>query len=54
MLPRRDSFNCAGRAFAMQSDWMPGAGRVIAIDRVPERLRMAEQHSKAETITLTK
>ena len=36
--------------FAMQSAWMRGAERVIAIDRVPERLRMAEQHSKAETI----
>jgi threonine dehydrogenase-like Zn-dependent dehydrogenase len=36
--------------FAMQSAWMFGAGRVIAIDRVPERLRMAEHHSKAETI----
>ena len=36
--------------FAMQSAWMLGAGRVIAIDRVPERLRMAEQHGKAETI----
>jgi threonine dehydrogenase-like Zn-dependent dehydrogenase len=29
---------------------MFGAGRVIAIDRVPERLKMAEHHSKAETI----
>ena len=36
--------------FAMQSAWMLGAGCVIAIDRVPQRLRMAEQHSKAETI----
>ena len=36
--------------FAIQSAWMLGAGRVIAIDRVPERLRMAEQHGKAETI----
>ena len=36
--------------FAMQSAWMFGAGRVIGIDRVPERLRMAEHHSKAETI----
>src|ERR1700730_3497224 len=34
---------------AIQSCWMLGAGRVIAIDRVPERLRMAETHSKAET-----
>jgi len=29
---------------------MLGAGRVIAIDRVPERLTMAQAHSKAETI----
>jgi threonine dehydrogenase-like Zn-dependent dehydrogenase len=36
--------------FAIQSAWMLGAGRVIAIDRVPERLKMAEVHGKAETI----
>lgn len=36
--------------FAIQSAWMLGAGRVIAIDRVPERLRMAEKHGGAETI----
>jgi threonine dehydrogenase-like Zn-dependent dehydrogenase len=36
--------------FCIQSAWMLGAGRVIAIDRVPERLRMAEQHGRAETI----
>ncbi len=36
--------------FAIQSAWMLGAGRVIAIDRVPERLRMARENSKAETI----
>ena len=36
--------------FAIQSAWMMGAGRVIAIDRVPERLRMAEQQGRAETI----
>jgi len=36
--------------FAIQSAWMLGAGRVIAIDRVPERLRMAAEHGKAETI----
>src|SRR3984885_15603859 len=36
--------------FAMQSAWMLGAGRVIGIDRVPERLRMAETEGKAETI----
>ncbi len=35
--------------FAIRSAWMLGAGRVIAIDRVPERLRMAEA-GKAETI----
>jgi len=36
--------------FAIQSAWMLGAGRVIAIDRVAERLRMAEQKGRAETI----
>jgi threonine dehydrogenase-like Zn-dependent dehydrogenase len=36
--------------FAIQSAWMFGAGRVIAIDRVPERLEMARIHGKAETI----
>ena len=36
--------------FCIQSAWMLGAGRVIAIDRVPERLEMARVHGKAETI----
>lgn len=36
--------------FTIQSAWMLGAGRVIAIDMVPERLAMAEKHGKAETI----
>ena len=36
--------------FAIQSAWMLGAERVVAIDRVPERLEMAKQHGKAETI----
>ena len=36
--------------FTIQSAWMMGAGRVIAIDRVPERLRMAEVNGRAETI----
>jgi threonine dehydrogenase-like Zn-dependent dehydrogenase len=36
--------------FAVKSAWMLGAGRVIMIDRVPERLRMAETESQAETI----
>jgi threonine dehydrogenase-like Zn-dependent dehydrogenase len=35
---------------AIQSAWMFKAGRVIAIDRVPERLAMAREHGKAETI----
>jgi len=36
--------------FVIQSAWMLGAGRVIAIDRVVERLAMAESQGKAETI----
>jgi threonine dehydrogenase-like Zn-dependent dehydrogenase len=36
--------------FAIKSAWMFGAGRVIAIDRVPERLEMAATEGKAETI----
>jgi len=36
--------------FAIQSAWMFHAGRVIAIDRVPERLTMAQAQGKAETI----
>jgi threonine dehydrogenase-like Zn-dependent dehydrogenase len=36
--------------FTIQSAWMFGAGRVIAIDRVPERLRLATAHSKAEPL----
>lgn len=36
--------------FAIQSAWMFGAGRVIAIDNVPERLAMAESRGKVETI----
>ena len=39
---------------AIQSAWMFGAGRVVAIDRVPERLAMAETHGKAETINFDK
>lgn len=34
----------------IQSAWMLGAGRVIAIDRVPERLAMARAAGRAETI----
>ena len=36
--------------FAMQSAWLMGAGRVIGIDTVPERLAMARTLGKAETI----
>ncbi len=36
--------------FAIQSAWMLGAGRVIAIDNVPERLAMARHHGRAEVI----
>ena len=39
--------------FAIQSAWMLGAGRVIAIDRVPERLAMAATFGKAETINFS-
>ncbi len=40
--------------FAIRSAWMFGAGRVIAIDGVPERLRMAQEYGKAEIIDNTK
>jgi threonine dehydrogenase-like Zn-dependent dehydrogenase len=40
--------------FTIWSAWKLGAGRVIAIDRVAERLRMAETHGKAETINFDK
>lgn len=36
--------------FAMKSAWLKGAGRVIAIDRVPYRLRMAREHCDAEIL----
>jgi threonine dehydrogenase-like Zn-dependent dehydrogenase len=36
--------------FTIQSCWMLGAGRVIAIDCVPERLEMARTHGRAETL----
>ncbi|HET7360559.1 MAG TPA: zinc-dependent alcohol dehydrogenase [Salinimicrobium sp.] len=39
--------------FTIQSAWMLGAGRVIAIDDVPERLDMAEKQGKAEVIRTT-
>ncbi len=40
--------------FAIQSAWMLGAGRVIAIDMVPERLEMARTYGRAETIDFSK
>jgi threonine dehydrogenase-like Zn-dependent dehydrogenase len=36
--------------FAIRSAYMLGAERVIAIDRLPERLRMAEEHGCAEVL----
>lgn len=36
--------------FCIKSAWMFGAGRVIAIDDVPERLAMAEREGKAEPL----
>ncbi len=40
--------------FAIQSAWMFGAERVIAIDRVPERLEMARTKGKAQTLDFSK
>lgn len=40
--------------FAIKSAWMLGAGRVIAIDRVSERLDLAKKHGKAEIIDFSK
>lgn len=40
--------------FAIQSAWLLGAGRVIAIDRVPERLALAERVGKAEVVDFSK
>jgi threonine dehydrogenase-like Zn-dependent dehydrogenase len=39
--------------FAMKSAWMMGAGRVIAIDRVAERLELARTANKAETLNFS-
>jgi threonine dehydrogenase-like Zn-dependent dehydrogenase len=40
--------------FAIKSAWMLGAGRVIAIDSVAERLNLAKTEGKAETINFKK
>lgn len=39
---------------AIKSAWLMGAGRVIAIDCVPERLAMAREKGNAETIDFSK
>jgi len=39
---------------AMKSAWLLGAGRVIAIDRLPERLEVARKHCQAEVLDYTK
>jgi threonine dehydrogenase-like Zn-dependent dehydrogenase len=36
--------------FVIQSAWLLGADRVVAIDRIPERLEMAREHGDAETL----
>ncbi len=36
--------------FTIQSAWMLGVKRVIAIDNVPGRLQLAQKYAKAETI----
>jgi len=40
--------------FCIQSAWMFGAGRVIAIDRVEERLQLARTAGRAEVIDFSK
>ena len=40
--------------FAMKSAWLLGAGRIIAIDRIPERLAIARKHCQAEVLDYTK
>jgi threonine dehydrogenase-like Zn-dependent dehydrogenase len=40
--------------FTIQSAWLLGAERVIAIDCIPERLKLAEEFGKAETINFEK
>jgi threonine dehydrogenase-like Zn-dependent dehydrogenase len=40
--------------FCIASAWLLGAGRVIGIDREPDRLMMAAHRGKAEVLDLTK
>ncbi len=47
-------WGCGGVGLmAQRSAYLLGAGRVIAIDRFPERLRMAREHVGSETINYT-
>ena len=47
-------WGCGGVGLmAQRSAYLLGAGRVIGIDRYPERLRMAREHCGAETIDYT-
>lgn len=47
-------WGCGGVGLmAQQSAYLLGAERVIAIDRFPERLQMAREHARAETIDYT-
>lgn len=47
-------WGCGGVGLmAMRSAYLLGAGRVIAIDRFPERLKMAKEHVGAEIINYT-
>jgi threonine dehydrogenase-like Zn-dependent dehydrogenase len=39
---------------SIKSAWLLGAGRVVGIDSVPERLRMASEQGKAEVINFEK
>jgi threonine dehydrogenase-like Zn-dependent dehydrogenase len=39
---------------AIRCAWLQGAGRVIAIDRVPERLALAERQGRAEVLDAAK
>ncbi len=44
-------WGCGGVGqMAIRSAWLLGAERVIAIDRIPNRLRMAQERGKAETL----
>lgn len=36
--------------FAQKSSWLMGAGRVIAVDHLPYRLRFAEEYNDVETV----